>query len=149
MKKYTDLEYLKLSKWERFQYKFLSFFAAIPVAIWNLFKGIGGFFKKVGLGVANEAKDIWTTFVEGDWKTKLSYLVMGFGCIARGQVLRGLLFLLFEVVFIGYMVLMGAGYLGLLPSLGCPAGSVRWSRPSPTRTIPPWTTPSRSCSTAC
>ena len=118
MKKYTDLEYLKLSKWERFQYKFLSFFAAIPVAIWNLFKGIGGFFKKVGLGVANEAKDIWTTFVEGDWKTKLSYLVMGFGCIARGQVLRGLLFLLFEVVFIGYMVLMGAGYLGLLPSLG-------------------------------
>ena len=118
MKKYTDLEYLQLSKWERFRYKFLSFFAAIPVAIWNLFKGIGGFFKKVGLGVANEAKDIWTTFVEGDWKTKLSYLVMGFGCIARGQVLRGLLFLLFEVVFIGYMVLMGAGYLGLLPSLG-------------------------------
>ena len=95
MKKYTDLEYLRLSKWERFQYKFLSFFAAIPVAIWNLIKGIGGFFKKAGLAVAGEAKDIWTTFVEGDWKTKLSYLVMGFGSIARGQVLRGILFLLF------------------------------------------------------
>ena len=118
MKKYTDLEYLQLSKWERFRYKFLSFFAAIPVAVWNLFKGIGGFFKKAGLGIAHEAKDIWTTFVEGDWKTKLSFLVMGFGSIARGQVLRGLLFLLFEVVFIGYMVLMGAGYLGLLPTLG-------------------------------
>ena len=118
MKKYTDLEYLQLSKWERFRYKFLSFFAAIPVAVWNLFKGIGGFFRKAGLGIAHEAKDIWTTFVEGDWKTKLSFLVMGFGSIARGQVLRGLLFLLFEVVFIGYMVLMGAGYLGLLPTLG-------------------------------
>ena len=33
MKKYSDLEYLQLSKWERFQYKFLSFFAAIPVCL--------------------------------------------------------------------------------------------------------------------
>ena len=33
MKKYSDLEYLQLSKWQRFQYKFLSFFAAIPMAI--------------------------------------------------------------------------------------------------------------------
>ena len=118
MKKYTDLEYLRLSKWERFKYRFLSFFAAIPVAIWRFILSIGGVFKKVGLAVANEAKDIWTTFVQGDWKTKISYLVMGFGCIARGQILRGLLFLLFEAVFIGYMVLMGAEYLSLLPSLG-------------------------------
>ena len=33
MKKYSDLEYLKLSKWERFKYRFVSFFASIPVAI--------------------------------------------------------------------------------------------------------------------
>ena len=118
MKKYSDLEYLKLSKGERFKYKFLSFFAAIPVAIGNLFKGIGGWFKKAGLSIANEAKDIWTTFVQGDWKTKLSFLIMGFGCLARGQILRGLLFLAFELVFIGYMVLMGAEYLGLLSTLG-------------------------------
>ncbi|MBQ6348435.1 MAG: ABC transporter permease subunit [Clostridia bacterium] len=58
------------------------------------------------------------TFVNGDWKTKLSYLVMGFGNIARGQVLRGLLFLLFEVVFIGYMVLAGVYWMSMLPSLG-------------------------------
>ena len=118
MKLNDELEYLKLSKWKKFVYRLQSFFASIPTAIWNLFKGIGGFFKKAGLGIANEAKDIWTTFVDGDWKTKLSYLVMGFGNIARGQVLRGLLFLLFEVVFIGYMVLMGAEYLGLLSTLG-------------------------------
>ena len=35
MKKYSDLEYLKLSKWERFKYRFVSFFASIPVAIWH------------------------------------------------------------------------------------------------------------------
>jgi arabinogalactan oligomer/maltooligosaccharide transport system permease protein len=118
MKKYSDLEYLKLSKWERFQYKFLSFFANIPVAIWNAIKGIGNWFKKAGLAIGNEAKDIVQTFIQGDWKTKLSYLIMGFGNIARGQVLRGLLFLIFEVVFIGYMILAGVYWMSMLPSLG-------------------------------
>ncbi len=118
MKKYTDLEYLRLSKWQRFQYRFLSFFASIPVAIWRAICGIGGWFKKAGLAVANEVKDIVQTFVQGDWKTKLSYPIMGFGNIARGQVLRGCLFLLFEVVFILYMALMGGQYLSLLGTLG-------------------------------
>ena len=118
MKKVSDLEYLKLSKWQRFWHRFASFFAAIPGAIWNLIKKIGLWFKKAGLAIGNEVKDIWTTFVHGDWKTKVSYLVMGFGNIARGQVLRGLLFLLMEIVFIGYMVLYGAGWLSKLPTLG-------------------------------
>lgn len=118
MKKYSDLEYLKLSKWERFKYRFVGFFASIPVAIWHAILGIGNWFKKAGLAIANELKDIVQTFVNGDWKTKLSYLVMGFGNIARGQVLRGLLFLIFEVVFIGYMVLYGVYWMSMLPSLG-------------------------------
>ncbi|MBR2604668.1 MAG: ABC transporter permease subunit [Clostridia bacterium] len=58
------------------------------------------------------------TFVNGDWKTRLSYVIMGFGNIARGQVLRGLLFLIFEIVFIGYMVLAGVYWMSMLPSLG-------------------------------
>ena len=118
MKKYSDLEYLKLSKWERFKYKFLSFFAAIPVAIWHAILGIGGWFKKAGLAIAGEVKDVIQTFVQGDWKTKLSYVIMGFGSIARGQVLRGLLFLIFEIVFIGYMIIAGVYWMSMLPSLG-------------------------------
>ena len=43
---------------------------------------------------------------------------MGFGSIARGQILRGVLFLLFEVVFIVYIIGTGAYWLGMLPSLG-------------------------------
>ena len=56
MKKYSDLEYLKLSKWERFKYRFVSFFASIPVAIWHAILGIGNWFKKAGLAIANELK---------------------------------------------------------------------------------------------
>ena len=43
---------------------------------------------------------------------------MGFGSIARGQVLRGILFLLMELIFIGYMFLAGGHWLAQLPSLG-------------------------------
>ena len=43
---------------------------------------------------------------------------MGFGSIARGQILRGILFLLFEIVFIFYMATAGVKWLAMLPSLG-------------------------------
>ena len=118
MKHFSDLEYLKLTKAKRFGYRLASFFAGIPKALWNFVKKIGSFFKNIGVTVASEAKDIVTTFVQGDWKTKLSYLVMGFGCLARGQILRGLLFLLFEIVFIVYMIFAGGYWLKMLPSLG-------------------------------
>ena len=117
MKKYSDLEYLRLSKGEKFKYKLLSFFAAIPVKFWGLFCGIGRFFKNLGLGIAREFTDIFLTFKNGDWKTKCSFLVMGFGNIARGQVLRGLLFLLFEIVFVFYMVTSGGYWRRPLPGL--------------------------------
>ena len=79
-------------------------------------KAIAKFFVGIGKGIA----DLVKTFIHGDWKTKVSYFVMGFGNITRGQILRGILFLLFEIVFIVYMVLpRGGGYwLSMLPSLG-------------------------------
>ncbi len=118
MKAYSDLEYLSLNKWHKFSYKFLSFFANIPHAFGNFFKKIWGGIKGCALGVVNECKDIVNTFIHGDWKTKTSFFVMGFGNLARGQILRGLLFLLMEVVFIFYMVTTGGYWLSMLPSLG-------------------------------
>ena len=118
MKRYSDLEYLRLSKGQKFLYKLTSFFASIPRAIGNFFLSIGLFLKNIFVGIGKEFSDIATTFVKGDWKTKTSYLVMGFGSIARGQVLRGLLFLLFEIVFIFYMITAGGYWMSMLPSLG-------------------------------
>ncbi len=120
MNRYSDLEYLRLSKGQKFAYNFTSFFAGIPQALKNAGLGIGRFFKKIAAAIGGEFADLFTTFRDGDWKTKTSYLVMGFGSIARGQVLRGLLFLLFELVFIVYMVLPqgGAYWLSKLDNLG-------------------------------
>jgi arabinogalactan oligomer/maltooligosaccharide transport system permease protein len=118
MKKYSDLEFLRLSKGQKLLYKIAAFFSAIPVALKNAGIGIGRFFKNLFLSIGREFSDLFTTFKNGDWKTKLSYLFMGFGCITRGQILRGILFLLFEIVFIFYMVTTGFKWLSMLPSLG-------------------------------
>ncbi len=114
----SDLEYLKLNHWQKIGYRIARFFVGIPKALGRFFVGIwravSTFFQLLG----RELADIVGTFVHGDWKTRLSFVVMGFGNIARGQVLRGILFFIFEVVFIGYMVLTGGYWLSMLPSLG-------------------------------
>ena len=120
MKKYSGLEYLQLTKLQRFGYKFIAFFCAIPLWFKNLGIKIWKQLKRFGLFVANDTVDLVNTFKNGDWKTRLSYLIMGFGSVARGQVLRGILFFIFEAVFIVYMCLpQGGGYwLSMMPSLG-------------------------------
>jgi len=117
-RRYSDLEYLRLNVWQKFVYRLLCFFVAIPKWFKNLGLKIWHGIKKISLAIAHEAQDIVMTFIHGDWKTKTSYVVMGFGNIARGQVLRGILFLAFEVIFILYMVFWGGYWIGMLPSLG-------------------------------
>ncbi len=82
---------------------------AIPFKIWGFIKGVGRVFKGLGL-----------RFVKGDWRTKISYLIFGFGCFSRGpkQFLKGFLWLAVEVLFILYMVFFGAGQLWKMGSLG-------------------------------
>ncbi|MCM1183929.1 MAG: sugar ABC transporter permease [Roseburia sp.] len=75
---------------------------------------IAGFFKGLGADLA----DIGTTFAKGDWMTKVSFVIMGFGSLLRKQFLRGIAFLLTEILFIYYMVSFGAGYLKDITTLG-------------------------------
>ena len=109
MRKLSDLEYLKLSKSRAFMYRLLMFFCAIPSFLMHLIRGIGHFFVKCCIAVKDELVDIGSTFIKGNWAVKLSFLIFGFGNIFYGQVARGLLFLLFEVIFIGYMIVPSGG----------------------------------------
>ena len=118
MTQMSDLEYLKLNKLQRFGLKFVGFFKAIPGWFKNLGLTIWAFLKKFFWGVVNWFKSVGLIFAKGDWKTKVSYFIMGFGSVMRGQWLRGILFFLFEVVFILYMVFFGGQYLGRLYILG-------------------------------
>jgi arabinogalactan oligomer/maltooligosaccharide transport system permease protein len=71
------------------------------------FQSIGAFFAGIG-----------SAFAFGDWKTRLSFLVMGFGCIARRQFAKGLAYLASEALFILYIVSFGSRYLKDLGTLG-------------------------------
>ena len=122
----SDLEFLRLTKFQGFIYKLIHFFKGIPNGIKKLFIALGTLIGRALTAVKNEFTDIFTTFVNGDFKTKLSYLVMGFGSIARGQILRGILFLLFEVVFIVYMITAGFHWLGKFRTLGDTGSSMQY-----------------------
>ena len=119
----TDLDYLKLSKPAKMLYDLRHFLAALPGRIWNglksLFLTIWNALKNLIHGIA----DLVPTFINGDWKTKVSYFIMGFGSCARGQWGRGILFFVFQVLFNLYMFFpnaqfSGLYYLGKLSTLG-------------------------------
>jgi arabinogalactan oligomer/maltooligosaccharide transport system permease protein len=109
MNKLNDLEYLKLSKFEAFIYNFKLFLFAIPA--WFkmiILKGVNAV-KNFFVAIKDELVDIGTTFTQGNWAVKISFLIFGFGNLFYGQVMRGLFFLLFEVIFIGYMIVPSGG----------------------------------------
>ena len=111
MERLNDLEYLKLNKLQAFWYNIRLFFSKIPgtlkklvLKIWSLFLGLGGF-------LTSQVKDIGYTFTKGNWAVKLSFIVFGLGNLYYGQILRGVLFLVFEIVFLVYMFLPQGGGL--------------------------------------
>ena len=109
MKRLNDLDYLKLSKFQAFLYNLKLFFCAIPGWFKKIGRGIIGFFKNCGIAIKNEILDIITTFTQGNWAVKLSFLIFGFGNFYYGQIMRGILFLVFEIVFFGYMFVPSGG----------------------------------------
>ena len=98
---------------------FQKFFHKTRKAIVGFPAAFVGFFAKLGKGIANcfirlgkGIKDYCVGFVKGNALTKGSYAIMGLGHMGRGQVGKGLIFLLVEILFILYMMFFGAPYLG-------------------------------------
>ena len=129
MKRLNDLDYLKLNKFQAFWYQLKLFICAIPQWFKRLGRAIVDFFKGCGMAVKNEFADIGSTFARGNWAVKLSFLIFGLGNLYYGQILRGLLFLLFEIVFIGYMLVPSGGLYWLAKGnwfrLGATVGTVQ------------------------
>ncbi|MCD8131682.1 MAG: sugar ABC transporter permease [Lachnospiraceae bacterium] len=77
-------------------------------------KKVAAFFQAIGANI----KDIGVTFKEGDWKTKVSFVIFGFGPLLRKYYLRGIAFLALEILYIWYMIAFGASYLAKFSTLG-------------------------------
>ena len=112
----------------RFFYAFLMFFTRVPGAVLSALKaagrGIVGFFVGIGKGFANYGG----MFVRGDVLTKISFVIIGFGCFARKQVVKGLLFLLAALILLYFIFGFGLTYLRDVGTLGTVA-ETEWVDP--------------------
>jgi arabinogalactan oligomer/maltooligosaccharide transport system permease protein len=75
---------------------------------------VAGFFSAIG----KDIKEIGVTFKEGDWKTRLSFVIFGSGSIFRGQWLRGCGLLAVEALLLWFELDFGFPYLQKLTTLG-------------------------------
>ncbi len=115
----TELEYLGMSGWQKFCYRFVTFFRHLPVTFLHFFTAtIPALAHRFWDAFSGIFKKLWIAMKNGDWKTRLSFVIMGFGQLARGQVMRGLVYLIFEILFILFMALFGAGQLALFGGPG-------------------------------
>ncbi len=80
-------------------------------------------------GSSNGIKTFINAFKEGSYATRLSFLVMGFGQIVRGQIGKGLFYMLAQLAFLLYMIFFGGGYIGHLFSgnLGSKLAGEHWN----------------------
>lgn len=74
--------------------------------------------KKDKKTASNPFSEIGEALVYGDWRTKLSFIIMGFGNITRGQIGKGLTFLFMQALYIYYLINFGIHYLSQFTTLG-------------------------------
>lgn len=109
MNKLDDLEYLRLDKYRAFWYRFKLMLYAIVLGLRNTVRRVPGLVRRGFSAIKRGVVDITSTFRDGNWAVRLSFFIFGFGNIYYGQVMRGMLFLLFEAIFIVYMFVPSGG----------------------------------------
>lgn len=114
----TFIEYKSLTPAQRVTYKIKEFFSLLPGRVKGFFSAIGKFFVNLFKSFGAGLKGYGARFGAGDMSTKVSYLIMGFGNFTRGQVGKGLAFLVAEVLYILYMANFGLVYLDKFDTLG-------------------------------
>lgn len=125
--KYID--YVQLNPFQKIGYNLSQFFKNLPANTVKVLKAIGNFFKGIGVGIGKGCAGYVTRFIRGDWATKLSYIIMGLGNMVRGQIGKGLLFLVAEALYIYFMVTFGWGYLVKFTTLGTVEPGTRMLNP--------------------
>ena len=106
-----DLGYYRMTPFQRIIHKISQFFKNFGRGFVGffarIFHAIIGFFVSIGRGFKEFGQNFWY----GDALTKSSHLVMGLSHLFRGQIVRGVIYLLLEAAFVLYMVFFGGNYL--------------------------------------
>jgi len=115
----TTIEYLSLPLYKRIIHRIISFFVSIPKVIGRFFgKTVPQFFVKIWRVISLYFINLFNYFIDGDWKTRLSFIFMGFGLISRKSFIRGILVWIYQVAFIIYAVTIGVPSILKLGTFG-------------------------------
>lgn len=114
----TTIKYLSLNKFERFLVKFGGFFKGIGKGLARFFKSLPAKFGHIGRKLAGPFLVIGDAWKRGSWGVRTNFLLMGFYQLTHHQIARGILYLLFEGVFIWFLAATGIPYLAKLGTLG-------------------------------
>jgi len=89
----------------------------------KFFKGFGILIKSMYMRIIN----FFSILKKGSFKTKLSFAIMGSGCVLNGQVIKGLIYLVIEAFYIVYMATFGLGYIKDITTLGTSSQYQVWN----------------------
>lgn len=98
------LDYMQMSAGQKFAYKFKTFFKTLPSNIGKVFTLFGQKVIKLLNAIAKGFANYGRNFVKGDIFTKLSYIIMGAGSIGHKQIVKGILYLVLEVLYFLFMI---------------------------------------------
>lgn len=121
------IDYVSMSPPKRLVYRAIQGIKALPQRTAETVQNTAGKLRKKAVSFWNGIKNYFITFKKGDSKTRLSYLIMGAGCFLRGQLVKGLSFLVLQAAFILYLVTFGVSQLALLPTLGVAVRKEIWN----------------------
>lgn len=109
----------RMSPWyEKLSYNIYHFFESLFLGIINFFKSIPRYIMTAFNIIKNSLIFFIAIFKEGDIFTKLSYIIMGSSNIFRGQIAKGLIYLIIEIAYVMYMILTGFSSFTGLVTLG-------------------------------
>ena len=114
----TTIQYLSLSKAQRFGVKFLQFFKNIGRGFVAFFKRLPHKFMMWGHKLSRPFHVLYDAAARGTWFTRANFLVFGFSQLFHREIIRGVLYLLYEVVFLWFFFSVGIPYLEKFTTLG-------------------------------
>ena len=114
----TTIQYLSLTKGQRFLVNVGNFFKGFGKGILGFFKGIPLALLKLWHKICIPFRTLKDAWVKGTWFTRGNFLVFGFSQFFHREIFRGILYFLYEVVFIWFLIVLGIPYLSKLGTLG-------------------------------
>lgn len=112
------IDYVQLNTVQRIFYKILDFFVSLPKNILNFIRFLGTGILSMITAIGRGVKFYAIGFAKGSWSTKVSYLIMGFGVIVKGQIIKGIVFLAVEVGYFAFLGAFAIQYISKLSTLG-------------------------------